>query len=60
MLLGDNENVNGSHGIDILKGKNVFVLVNLCGGDLSRNYFTKNAIHNKNPFSFFISIALER
>jgi hypothetical protein len=37
--------VNGCLGGDVLEGEDFFVLVNLGGGDLSRDYFTKQARH---------------
>ena len=42
---GYHKNVNGSLGVYILEGVNVFVLVDLGRGDVSVDYFTKQAIH---------------
>ena len=50
MLLGDHKNVNGSLRVDILKRKDLFILINLCRGDLTRNYFTKKAINTITSF----------
>jgi hypothetical protein len=44
----DNEDMHGCLGIDIRKGKAVFVLVYHRGGNFSRNYFTENAVHIEN------------
>ena len=38
--------VNGSLRSDIIEGIDVFVLVYLCGGDFSLDYFTKQARHH--------------
>ena len=41
VAFGNDKHVNGCLRVDILEGINLFILVDLCGGDLSRNYFTE-------------------
>jgi len=50
MSLGNNENVYRCLRIYILKGIDVLILIYLCGGYLSIDYFTKQAIHIFHPF----------
>ena len=45
MKLGNNENMNGSLGIYILEGIDLFIFVYFSGGDVALDYFTENAIH---------------
>jgi hypothetical protein len=41
MTFGNDQNVYGSLGIDILEGVDLVVFIDLLGGDLSRDYFTE-------------------
>ena len=41
VTFGNDKHVNGSLGSDVLEGIDLFVLIYLCGGDLSRDYFTE-------------------
>ena len=51
VTFGNDKHVNGSLGSDVLEGIDLFVLIYLCGGDLSRDYFTEQARHFYSPFS---------
>ena len=45
VLLGNNDYVYGSLRCDVAEGKNLLVLINLVGGDVSLYDFTENTIH---------------
>ena len=55
VLLGNHQNVHGRLRIDIPKGKNVIVLIDLCAGDLSGDDPAKDAvlIHFESSLNFF-------
>lgn len=57
VALWNNENVYGCLRVDVAEGKDAFILINLCGGDISRYDLTKNTIHIvTDPFMCFASI----
>ena len=48
---GDDENVNGCLGIQVLESKDLIIFINFCGRDETCGNFTKNTIfHNDKPF----------
>jgi len=52
MFLGNDENVRGSLRLDVFKGEDMVVLVNLFGGDLAANHSAEEAVgigHRDSP-----------
>jgi hypothetical protein len=49
MRLGNDQEVNGGLGVDVIKGIDLLVLIDLFGGNLSVYNGTKQTIHNILP-----------
>ena len=44
MQLGDDQKMNRRPGVDVMKGKNLIVFIDLAAGDFACGYFAKNAV----------------
>ena len=50
VLLGDHQNVHRRLGVDVVKGKHLFVFIGLLGGDFSRRNLAEQTIHGCTSF----------